>query len=117
MSPRIHRDDTAVRFCLGIAALSCGLVGIATSNAQAPVITNPGDLRSLSVNTAFRTGDLDPSWTVMAPMPTARSGFATAAANGKVYAMGGAILYEGSCGWRPGNQRKCRECSPAARCS
>jgi len=92
MSPRIHRDRTAVRFWLGIAAMSCGLVGIATSNAQAPVITNPGDLRSLSVNTAFRTGDLDPSWTVMAPMPTARSGFATAAANGKVYAMGGAIL-------------------------
>ena len=28
----------------------------------------------------------------MAPMPTARAGFATAAANGKVYAMGGAVL-------------------------
>ena len=28
----------------------------------------------------------------MAPMPSARAGFATAAANGKVYAMGGAVL-------------------------
>ena len=28
----------------------------------------------------------------MAPMPTARAGFAAAAANGKIYAMGGAVL-------------------------
>ena len=60
--------------------------------AQAPVITNPGDLRALSVNTAFRPGDPDPAWSVMAPMPTARAAFATAAANGRVYAIGGAIL-------------------------
>ena len=92
MSPPIHRDRTAVRFWLGLAALGCGFVGIAASNAQAPVITNPGDLRSLSVNTAFRPSDPNPAWTVMAPMPTARSGFATAAADGKVYAMGGAVL-------------------------
>ena len=53
MSPRIHRGRTAARFCLGLAALSCVFVGIAAANAQAPVITNPGDLRTLSVNTAF----------------------------------------------------------------
>lgn len=92
MSPRIYRGHTAMRFCLGLAALVCGFASIAASNAQAPVITNPGDLRSLSVNTAFRPSDPDPAWTIMAPMPTARSGFATAAVDGKVYAMGGAVL-------------------------
>ena len=55
------------------------------------MITNPGDLRALSVNTAFRPGDPDPAWSVMAPMPTARAAFATAAANGRVYAIGGAV--------------------------
>src|SRR4026208_2622694 len=93
MSPPIYRDRIAVRLWLGLAALGCVFADIAASNAQGPpVITNPGDLRSLSVNTAFRPGDPDPAWTVMAPMPTARSGFATAAADGKVYAMGGAVL-------------------------
>ncbi len=92
MSPRIHRGRTAVRFCLGLAALGCVFARVAAADAQAPVITNPGDLRTLSVNTAFRPGDPDPAWTVMAPMPTARSGFATAAADGKVYAIGGAVL-------------------------
>ena len=92
MSPQMHSGRTAVRFCLGLAALSCVFAGIATVKAQAPVITNPGDLRTLTVNTAFRPGDPNPAWTVMAPMPTARAAFATAAANGKVYAIGGAIL-------------------------
>ena len=92
MSPRIYCGRTAVRFWLGLAALSCVFAGIAAANAQAPVITNPGDLRTLSVNTAFRPGDPDPAWKVMAPMPTARAAFATAAANGKVYAIGGAVL-------------------------
>ena len=45
MSPPIHRDRIAVRFWLGLAALGCGFAGIAAANAQAPVITNPGDLR------------------------------------------------------------------------
>ena len=92
MSPQMHSGRTAVRFCLGLAALSCVFAGIATLKAQAPVITNPGDLRTLTVNTAFRPGDPDPAWTVMAPMPTARAAFATAAANGKVYAIGGEVL-------------------------
>ena len=73
MSPQINRGSTAARFCLGLAALSCVFVGIAAANAQAPVITNPGDVRSLSVNTAFGPGDPDPAWNVMAPMPTARA--------------------------------------------
>ena len=93
MSPRIYRGRTAGRFCLALAALGCVFAAVAASNAQAPpVITNPGDLRYLSINTAFRPGDPDPAWTIMAPMPTVRSGFATAAADGKVYAMGGAVL-------------------------
>ena len=92
MSPRKYRGRTAGRFCRGLAALGCVFANIAAANAQAPVITNPGDLRTLSVNTVFRAGDLDPAWKVIAPMPTARSGVATAAANGKVYAMGGGVL-------------------------
>jgi N-acetylneuraminic acid mutarotase len=92
MNPRLYRGCTAARFCLGLAALGWGFAGIAETDAQAPVITNPGDLRSLSINTKFGPNDPNPAWTVMAPMPTARSGFATAAAEGKVYAMGGAVL-------------------------
>ena len=87
-----------MRFWLGLAALGCGFVGIAASNAQdPPVITNPGDLRFLSVNTAFAPGAPNPVWRIMAPMPTARAAFATAAANGpagngQIYAIGGAVL-------------------------
>ena len=95
MSPRVYRGRTAVRFWLALATLGCEFAGIAASNGQAlepPVITNPGDLRYLSINTAFSPGDPDPAWTIRAPMPTVRSGFATAAADGKVYAMGGAVL-------------------------
>jgi hypothetical protein len=65
MSPPIHRDRTAVRFWLGLAALGCGFVGIAASNSQGPpVITNPGDLRFLSANTSFAPGALNPVWRV-----------------------------------------------------
>ena len=95
MSPQIYRGRTAVRFWLALATLGCVFAAIAASNAQAlepPVITNPGDLRYLSINTAFSSGDPDPAWTIVAPMPTVRSGFATSAADGKVYAMGGAVL-------------------------
>src|SRR4029434_5438080 len=91
MSPGIYRGRTAARFCLGLAALSCVFVGVAAANAQAPVITSPGDLRTLTVNTVFRPGDPDPACTVRAPMPTARVAFATAAVNGRVYAIGGAV--------------------------
>jgi N-acetylneuraminic acid mutarotase len=66
--------------------------GVAAAIAQAPVITNLGDVRTLSVNTAFNPGDPDPAWKSMAPMPTARVAFATAAVNGRVYAIGGAVL-------------------------
>ena len=93
MSPQIHRGRTAGRVCPGLLALGCAFAGIVAANAQQPpVITNPGDVRTLTVNTAFSPGDPDPAWTGMAPMPTARAGFAAAAANGKVYAMGGAVL-------------------------
>ena len=47
-----------------------------------PEITNPGDLHYLDVNTAFDPLDPNPAWTVKAPMPTARAGFAIAAAKG-----------------------------------
>ena len=95
MNPRIYPGGSALRALLGLAVSSCLFVWTAALYAQAPVITNPGDLRTLSVNTAFRPGDPDPAWTSMAPMPTARAAFATAAAHGRVYAIGGAVL---SCG-------------------
>ncbi len=95
MNPRLNPGGFALRALLGLAASSCVFASTAALYAQAPVITNPGDLRTLSVNTAFRLGDPDPAWTSMAPMPTARAAFATAAANGRVYAIGGAVL---SCG-------------------
>jgi N-acetylneuraminic acid mutarotase len=91
MSPRnaCHRV-----VCIGLAVLSCMFAGVAAVDAQAPVITNPGDLRMLSVNTVFRPLDPNPGWTPMAPMPTARAGFATAAAGGKIYTMGGATVHD-----------------------
>ena len=92
MNPGKYRGCTAARFCLGLAALSCVFVGVAAANAQAPEVTNPGDVRTLTANTAFSPGDPDPAWADRAPMPTARAGFGAAAANGKVYAIGGAIL-------------------------
>ena len=92
MDPRIYPGGSGPRPLLGLVALSCFFVSTAAVKAQAPVITNPGDLRTLSVNTAFRPGDPNPAWTSMAPMPTARAAFATAAANGRVYAIGGAVL-------------------------
>ena len=92
MNPRLNPGGFALRALLGLAASSCVFALTAALYAQAPVITNPGDLRNLSVNTAFRPGDPDPAWTAMAPMPTARSAFATAAANGRVYAIGGEVL-------------------------
>ncbi len=99
MNPRIYPSVRALRSLLGIALSSCAFVSTASLYAQAPVITNSGDLRNLSVNTAFRPGDPDPAWTAKAPMPTARSAFATAAANGRVYAIGGEVL--SNCGTVP----------------
>ncbi|HEX4666884.1 MAG TPA: putative Ig domain-containing protein [Chthoniobacterales bacterium] len=65
---------------------------IAAARAQAPVITNPGNLRELNVNIAISPLQRDPEWRAMAPMPTARAGFATAAAGGKIYAIAGAVV-------------------------
>ena len=62
MSPRKYRGRAAGRFCLGLAAVGCVFADVAAANAQAPVITNPGDLRNLSVNTVFRPRDPDPGW-------------------------------------------------------
>src|SRR5262245_28830600 len=92
VNPRRFLGGSALRPWLGLALLSCLFAPAAVVKAQAPVITNPGDLRSVSVNTAFRPGDPTPAWSVMAPMPTARVAFATAAANGRVYAIGGAVF-------------------------
>ncbi|MBA2434048.1 MAG: hypothetical protein H0V54_03000 [Chthoniobacterales bacterium] len=92
MGPQTYRDRTMVRLGLGLAALSYLSVGAAVANAQAPVITDPGDLKILSVNTVFGPLDLKPAWKSMAPMPTARAGFAIAAADQKIYAIGGAVI-------------------------
>lgn len=83
-----------MRIWLGLAALNCVFVGIAVVNAQAPVITDPGDFRILGVNTVLRPLDPNPGWSEMAPMPTARGGFATAAAGGKIYTIGGAVIHD-----------------------
>ena len=90
MSQRTHPNLT---MCLGVglATLSSLLVALTMAKAQAPVITDPGDLRVLSVNTTIAPLDQNLSWTPAAPMPTARAGFAIAAANNKIYAIGGAI--------------------------
>ena len=92
MSPRIHPNRT-MRLWVGFVALSGLFIGIAVAHAQlAPVITDPGDLRVLSVNTTIDPFAQSPAWTPAAPMPTARAAFAIAAAGGKIYAIGGAVL-------------------------
>src|SRR3982750_3847127 len=92
MKLSIRPACAARRLWRNLAILYAICAGAAAVNAEVPVITNPQDLRTLTVNTAFHPGSTDPAWTVMAPMPTARAGFATAAAGGRVYAIGGAIL-------------------------
>ena len=92
MSPPIHRGCSALRLLLGLALMGCFFVWMAAINAQAPVITNPGDLHYLDVNTAFDPGDPNPVWKSLAPMPTARAGFAIAATSEKIYVIGGAVL-------------------------
>jgi hypothetical protein len=92
MSSPIHRGHSGVRLSLGLATVGWFFVRVVTVNAQAPVITNPGDLHYLDVNTAFDPGDPNPAWKSMAPMPTARAGFAIAATSEKIYVIGGAVL-------------------------
>lgn len=91
MNSQSHLSCAATKLWVGITLAGCFFAGL-TIDAQIPVITNPGDLRMVSVNTAFRPDDPGAAWTDMAPMPTARAGFATAAANGRIYAIGGAVL-------------------------
>ena len=93
MGSRLRLGRASVRLWLGLAALSCVFAGIAAIKAQTPpVITDPGDLRALSVNTAFDPLDPGLGWTSMAPMPTARTGFAIGAVGQKIYAIGGAVI-------------------------
>ena len=58
-------------------------------HAEAPVITHPGDLRVVSVNTVLQPLDANPIWTSLAPMSTGRAGFAIGSVNGKIYTVGG----------------------------
>ncbi len=77
---------------LGAAIAGLFLVLPAALHAQAPVITNPANLRDLDVNIKISPLEADPEWLERAPMPTARAGFATTAAGRKIYAIAGAIV-------------------------
>ena len=92
MNPPIYHGRSSLRLWLGLAALSCLFARTPIIKAQVPVITNPGDLHYLDVNTALDPLDPNPIWTTQAPMPTARAGFAIAATTDKIYVIGGAIL-------------------------
>jgi len=100
MNPPIDRGWTAVRLMFELVVASCFLAQVTTGLAQTgvPVITTPADLHFLDVNTGFDT-TTHSAWTVQAPMPTARAGFATASGTDsslnpitRVYVMGGAVL-------------------------
>ncbi len=92
MNSRIYPGGIALRALLGVVALSCFFVSTAALEAEAPVITNPGDIRygkrQHDVSSRRSRSRLDN----MAPLPMARAAFATAAAKGRVYAMGGAVF-------------------------
>lgn len=92
MNPQIFPRCPARGLRLGVALAGSFFLWIAPLQAQAPVITNPENLRELDVNIAISPLQADPEWLEMAPMPTARAGFATAAAGGKIYAIAGAIV-------------------------
>ncbi len=92
MNPRIRPPRAALRLLLGLELATWFLLGVTVVDAQIPVITNPGDLRIRSVNTAFSPDGSEAGWMEMAPMPTGRVAVSAAAANGKIYAIGGAVL-------------------------
>jgi hypothetical protein len=92
MNPQILLRRPAAGFRLGVVLAGFSFLLSAAARAQAPVITNPGNLRELDVNIAISPLEADPEWREMAPMPTVRAGFATAAAGGKIYAIAGAIV-------------------------
>jgi N-acetylneuraminic acid mutarotase len=84
----IQSDRALPRVSLGLVAL--GLFSLTLSTrADPPVITNPFDLRVLSINETFDPFAVSPGWVEKAPMPTARIAFATVALDGKIYAIGG----------------------------
>jgi N-acetylneuraminic acid mutarotase len=60
-----------------------------TVHAQAPVITHPGALRVVSVNTVLQPLDPNAAWISVAPMPIGRAGFAIGSVNGRIYTAGG----------------------------
>ena len=91
MNPQVHLIFAATKLWIGVIVAGSLCAG-STIDAQIPVITNPGDLRIVSVNTAFRPDDPGAGWTEVAPMATGRAGFATAAASGRIYAIGGAVV-------------------------
>ncbi len=79
-----------VRSLIEPAVIVAFFGGGAIVHAQAPVITHPGDLRVVSVNTVLQPLDANPVWTSLAPMSTGRAGFAIGSVNGKIYTVGGA---------------------------
>ena len=92
MNPPIRLPRPVMCLFLALVQTVSFLAGATVVEAQIPIITNPGDLRIVSVNTAFRPEVPGGKWTEMAPMPAGRVAVVTAAANGKIYAIGGAVL-------------------------
>jgi len=88
MNNLMHCGRIFARMSLGLVAFG-GLGSVFSVKADPPVITNPTDIRFLDHNQAFNPFATSPSWVEKAPMPTSRIAFATAAVNGKIYAISG----------------------------
>ena len=70
MNPQLFLRHPMPGLRLGVALGGFLLIWPVPLQAQAPVITNPGNLRAVDVNTVFRPLESDPEWLAMAPMPT-----------------------------------------------
>jgi len=94
MSPSISRGWRLRSILFGIGLLYLLPPGTPQAEAQAPVLTDPGDVRVVSVNTGLRPLESNPVWSSAAPMPTERTGFAIGSLDGKIYAIGGATVHD-----------------------
>lgn len=60
------------------------------------VLPKVGQPSWVPINNAWRYDPTDDTWTALAPMPTSRGAAAAAAANGKIYVVGGVVTPSGS---------------------
>jgi N-acetylneuraminic acid mutarotase len=96
VNPVPHPGRAWRRLFLACAALS--FISAANSKADAPIITNPADLRFLDYNETLDGLDPIPIWSPRAPMPTSRVGFAITVEDGKIYTIEGKGADTGKCG-------------------